>query len=266
DLGNLRTGRGARVEDIAEPFSGQPASEMEADDTLAESEDLAVVRQDGPLHAEGVVRDGGTDARHLVGRDGYSDSRAADQDRPVRFPSRDLLSCSNRHRRVGGPIEIFLENSKINNFDSVVGLHISQDPILVVESRTIASNQQSNGSGHTFCPSWFLDAAAPGAAASWSTSTSAIAVTIRPSDIAPGSGVPTLRSASGRARPIFGTSDAVASAALLPASAAERHASEIETPASPCPTSVSTNGNKASSMVLSPTSALLNPCRSRAET
>ena len=92
-----------------------------------------------------------------------------------------------------------------------------------------------------------------------SARTSPIAVTIRASEIAPGSGVPTLRSASGRARPIFGTSDGGRLRRLgrdlrRVAPGLRRRARRRST----APTRASTKGNSASSIVLSPSSAWLN--------
>src|SRR5215203_3835349 len=52
NLGDLWPGRAARVEDVVEPLLGKPSRELETDHALAEGEDLAVVGQDGPLHAE----------------------------------------------------------------------------------------------------------------------------------------------------------------------------------------------------------------------
>jgi len=46
DLGDLCPGRGARVEDVVEPFPGQPASQLEADHALPKCQHLAVVGQD----------------------------------------------------------------------------------------------------------------------------------------------------------------------------------------------------------------------------
>src|SRR6185369_5661351 len=78
----------------------------------------------------------------------------------------------------------------------------------------------------------------------------------RAKESAPASGVPRLRSASGRARPTRGFSRAVACAAWSAASAAAAHAADRWAPASVCRSRVSTNGTRASTMVLSPTLAL----------
>ena len=92
-----------------------------------------------------------------------------------------------------------------------------------------------------------------------------MAVTIRPMEIAPGSGVPTLRSARGRARPILGTSEAVSAAAATQTFAAVCHAWTSGAPPSTSSISESTKGNNASSIVLSPSDALEKVIRSVAE-
>jgi hypothetical protein len=45
DLGDLGPGWAARVEDIVEPFLGEPSSELKTDHALAKGEDLTVVGQ-----------------------------------------------------------------------------------------------------------------------------------------------------------------------------------------------------------------------------
>ena len=75
-------------------------------------------------------------------------------------------------------------------------------------------------------------------------------------EIAPGSGVPTLRSASGRARPTLGRRVAVAWAAFSATSAAWAHACASGVPAATAASSASANGSIASSIVLSPKLAL----------
>src|SRR5665647_3973498 len=91
-------------------------------------------------------------------------------------------------------------------------------------------------------------------------------------EVAPASGVPILRSASGRARPTRGVIGAVSSAAFSATTAAATHASTSGRPAvTPAP-SATTKGASASSIVLSPSSHLPSrwmascPARSAATT
>ena len=77
-----------------------------------------------------------------------------------------------------------------------------------------------------------------------------------PDDTAPGSGVPTDRAASGRARPTFGDSNAVASAPVTAAPTAVSHADARSRPAVVSRSRESVNGITASSRVLSPADAL----------
>src|SRR5699024_4968263 len=86
-----------------------------------------------------------------------------------------------------------------------------------------------------------------------SSRTSSIAVTNSANETPPGSGDPALRSASRAARPLFGTSSAVAVAASVAARAAAHHAWPTDAPLVASARSVVRNGSIASSMVLSPT-------------
>ncbi len=83
-----------------------------------------------------------------------------------------------------------------------------------------------------------------------------ILVAIKPKDTAPGSGWPMLFSARGRARPLSGRSSAVFAAADSAAAAATARALSTGVPPSSSVRKVSRNGRSASTMVLSPGSAL----------
>ena len=106
-----------------------------------------------------------------------------------------------------------------------------------------------------------LAAAVAPAAAGGPARCGPMTVKIMARDVAPGSAVPTLFSASGRARPFSGRSDAVASAAAVASRRRLR-----PTPGAVCCASaatsrlkVSVKGSRASTMVLSPVSALPRP-------
>src|SRR5699024_1286334 len=100
DGGDLRTGAGARVELVAEPFLGEAAGELDTDHALPEAEHLGVVRQHRPLHRVGVVGGDGADAVHLVRRDRHAHPGAAHQQRPVRLAVDDPLSGGHGDVRV----------------------------------------------------------------------------------------------------------------------------------------------------------------------
>ena len=62
---------GGGVELVAEPFPGEAAGELDADDALPEAQHLGVVGQDRALDGEAVMGGDSPDAGHLVGADGH---------------------------------------------------------------------------------------------------------------------------------------------------------------------------------------------------
>lgn len=98
---DLGVGGARSVKDVAQPLLGQVPGKLNADDPLAEAEDLAVVGQDGALDGEGVVAGRGSDALDLVGCNGNTQTGTADEQSSVGFASLNLASGLNGEMRVG---------------------------------------------------------------------------------------------------------------------------------------------------------------------
>lgn len=92
DALDLGGGGALWVKDEAEPLLCELAGELDADDSLTEAEDLAVVGQNRALDGEGVVGGDGSDALDLVGCNGNTETGAADKETSVGLACLDLSS------------------------------------------------------------------------------------------------------------------------------------------------------------------------------
>src|SRR6478735_1777090 len=257
DLDLARRGR-RRIERVPDPFLCEAAGEFDAHHALAHGEDLAVVGQDGTLNRERVVRRGGADAFHLVRGDGHPDARAAEEDGPVGPAVADHLAGRDAHVGVGpgevvrgvGPVDADVDHLA----DAGVVAEIRQDLVLVINAGFVRADNEPQPHGVSFRRHYLAPAGA--APAVVVVKCGPITANTMARDVAPGSAVPRLFSASGRARPFRGNRSAVASAAEAASRAASCQACPGSLPPATARLNVEANGSSASTMVLSPISAL----------
>lgn len=96
-------GRGTvGIELVGHPLVGEALGQLKADNALAEAENLGIVAEDGALNGEGVVGSHSTDAAHLVGGNGDSQTGAADEESTVSLAIPDKFGTLNGRVRVGG--------------------------------------------------------------------------------------------------------------------------------------------------------------------
>src|SRR6478736_5777728 len=201
DVG-LRVRRG--VERVGQPLGREPPGELQADDALAHGEHLAVVGQDRTLHAERVVRDRGSDARHLVGRDRDADTGAAEQDRAVGLTVRDARRGLDGHARVrlGAPV-VRVHAEVGEDGDARVRPQIRGDGVLVVDAGAVAADEDPELVGHEGSFDVCGRLVSQGAeVACRGVRTGASAPMTAASEVAPGSGEPRLLAPRTRERPI----------------------------------------------------------------
>ena len=96
-------GRGTLgIETVCQPVGGKLLGQLDPDNALPETQHLSVVAQNRPLHGERVVRGDSPDARHLVGRDGDTQARAANEETAVGLAFFDQLGTGDGGVGVGG--------------------------------------------------------------------------------------------------------------------------------------------------------------------
>lgn len=92
------------VEAVVEPVGSELLGQFDTDDTLTHAQDLGVVAQDGAFNGEGIVGSDSSDAGHLVGSDGNTQTSAADEEATVSLAIHDELGAFDGRMRVGGLI------------------------------------------------------------------------------------------------------------------------------------------------------------------
>ncbi|EAL93398.1 uncharacterized protein AFUA_2G11030 [Aspergillus fumigatus Af293] len=128
DLG----GRGALgVEAIGEPFVGELLGQLNADDTLAEAEDLRVVAEDGTFHGERVMSGHSADAGDLIGGDGDTQTGAADEETAVSLALLDEFGAGDGRVRIGGLVGGGVDTDVGDGLDQGVLLQGGLDDLLV---------------------------------------------------------------------------------------------------------------------------------------
>lgn len=99
---DLGRGRALRIEAISHPLASELLGELDADNPLAETEDLGVVAEDGAFDRERVVGGHGTDPGNLVGGNGHAETGSADEETTVGFAFADQLGACDGGMGVGG--------------------------------------------------------------------------------------------------------------------------------------------------------------------
>src|SRR4051794_35592395 len=176
----------------------------------------------------------------------------ADEQGAVGLPLGDEVGCGDADVGVG---DVLLRgDTHVDDLGHpLVRLQVRPEPLLVVGPGIVAADDDPQARCHaTHVPGASLSSRA----ASTSPTTRAHIA----SEVAPGSGVPTLFSASGRARPRRGRRSAVPAAASVATPAAEAQARDSGAPSFTSRSSWSVKGSSASIIVLSPSSALPSSC------
>jgi len=133
------------VKAVLEPVNGELLGELDADDTLAEAEDLGVVAKDGALDGEGVVGCNGTDAGNLVGGDCDSETGAADEEAAVSLAFLDELGALNGGVGVGGLVVGGVDTDVGDGGDAGVLLEDGLEGIPVGDTGLIAGHNDTEG-------------------------------------------------------------------------------------------------------------------------
>jgi len=128
------------VELVIQPLNRQLPRQLVADDLLPHAQDLSVVAQDASLDRIAVVCGDGSDARDLVGRDGDSETRAADQDAALGLAVFDRFGHVDGNVRVGGAVFAFEDAEIRDGEDAGVFLEVRFDGVLVLETVAIAAD------------------------------------------------------------------------------------------------------------------------------
>lgn len=145
---NLLRARALRVKLVPNPLLGQPPRELNTHNALTHAENLSVVAEDGPLNAEGVMRSHGPDARHLVGRDGYTEPCAANEEGPVRFALGNELGGLHGGVRVGSLVVGAVDADIDNAGDTRIGFEICLDFVLVAAAGVVGAHGDADAAGH----------------------------------------------------------------------------------------------------------------------
>lgn len=139
-------GRGAlRVEAVGEPFVGELLGQLDADDALAEAEDLRVVAEDGALHGEGVVSGHGADAGDLIGGNGDTETGAADEETAICLAFLDEFGAGDGRVRIGGLVRGGVDANVSDGLDQRVLLQGGLDDLLVGLAGFVTGHHNAEG-------------------------------------------------------------------------------------------------------------------------
>lgn len=142
DLGSRGT---LGVEAVVEPVTGELLGELNTDDTLTHAQDLGVVAQDGALNGERVVSSDGTDAGHLVGGDGNTQTGAADEQTTVSLALLDELGTLDGRVGVGSLVGGGVDTDVGDGLDERVLLQLGLDGVLVRNTGLVAGHDDAEG-------------------------------------------------------------------------------------------------------------------------
>lgn len=142
DLGG---GGALGVEAVGEPVEGELLGELNANDALAEAEDLSVVAEDGALDGEGVVGGHGANAGNLVGGDGNSEASAADEQAAVRLAFGDEFGALHGGVRVGSLVGGRVDADVGHGLDQRALLEHGLDGLLVVVTSIVTGHDNAEG-------------------------------------------------------------------------------------------------------------------------
>src|SRR5699024_7262138 len=135
------------VELVVAPLAGQTPGQLQADDALAETQNLGVVAENAAFDGIAVVRGDGADAGHLVGRYGNAEASAANQYGPVGLACRDLLAGGNGNGRVGGA-GIGVDTNILDGGNAIAGFQVGFYGLLVLVTGVIGADDETQLVAH----------------------------------------------------------------------------------------------------------------------
>lgn len=128
DLLGTRT---CRIKHVAEPLLRQSPGQLQPDDTLAHTQHLGVVAEDGSLDTEAVVGGDSAHTADLVGADGHPEASPTDQQRSIAVARGNELGCCRRAVRVRRLVVFPFATNVRNGLDARVGREIGFDGFFV---------------------------------------------------------------------------------------------------------------------------------------
>lgn len=145
DLGRTGT-RGIKA--VRHPVRGKFLRNLDADNTLPETQHLGIIRLDRPLDRERVVRGHSADPGHFVRGDGDAQARAADQQRAVCFAVLDELSCLHGDVGVGRLVGGVWHTDVGHAGDVWAGFEEGFERVFVADAGVVAGHGDAERGGH----------------------------------------------------------------------------------------------------------------------